>query len=57
MFMRTVKMFVKESEVHSFRTAYQEHILEEFAKVKGCRYAALLQSTHNPEECISTSRI
>ncbi len=53
MFMRTVKMFVKQNEVPYFRALYQEQVLEAFAKVQGCRYAALLQSTHNPEECIS----
>ena len=53
MFMRTVKMFVKQNEIHPFRVAYEERILKAFASVKGCRYAALMQSTHNPEECVS----
>jgi heme-degrading monooxygenase HmoA len=53
MFMRTVKMFVKQSEIPDFRSLYEEHTLEAFATVPGCRYAALLQSTYNPEECIS----
>ena len=53
MFMRTVKMFVKQNEIDRFSAAYEERVLGAFAKVKGCRYAALMQSTHNPEECIS----
>ena len=53
MFMRTVKMFVKQNEIHRFSAAYEERVLGAFANVKGCRYAALMQSTHNPEECVS----
>jgi len=53
MFMRTVKMFVKLGEIDGFRTAYQDKILTAFAKIKGCRSAVLMQSTHNPEECVS----
>lgn len=53
MFMRTVKMFVKLDEIEAFRTAYQDKILTAFAKIKGCRSAVLMQSTHNPEECVS----
>lgn len=53
MFMRTVKMFVKPDEIQRFRAVYQDRIFAAFAKIQGCRYAALLQSTHNPEECIS----
>ncbi len=53
MFMRTVKMIVKEDEIQKFRLAYEDQILKAFSKVKGCRYAALMQSTHHPDECIS----
>ena len=53
MFMRTVKMFVKPDEFPTFTKAYEERILTAFASVKGCRYAALMQSTRNPEECVS----
>ncbi|MBI4417904.1 MAG: antibiotic biosynthesis monooxygenase [Ignavibacteriales bacterium] len=51
--MRTVKMHVKPEEIREFRSAYENKILPAFTNIKGCRYAALLQSTHNPEECIS----
>lgn len=53
MFMRTVKMFIKQNKVQDFRALYEEHVLGAFSKVRGCRYGALLQSTQNPEECIS----
>ena len=53
MFMRTVKMFVKPDSIHDFRQAYQDKILPAFASIQGCRSAFLMQSTHNPEECVS----
>lgn len=53
MFMRAVKMYVKPDEVRKFQSAYQDRVFAAFANVKGCRYAALMQSTDNPEECIS----
>lgn len=53
MFMRTVKMHVKSDRLHRFRSAYETTILAAFASIKGCRYAALLQSVHNAEECVS----
>ncbi len=53
MFMRTVKMHVKLDHVDRFQSAYENTILPAFAKTPGCRYAALFQSTHNPEDCIS----
>jgi len=53
MFMRTVKMHVKPEELHEFKSAYKDQILTAFAKVKGCRYGALVQSAHNPEDCVS----
>lgn len=53
MFMRTVKMHVKPDELHEFKAAYAGQVLNAFATTKGCRYGALLQSTHNPEECVS----
>jgi quinol monooxygenase YgiN len=53
MFMRTVKMHVKSGELRAFASAYEKKVLTGFAATKGCRYAALLQSTHNPEDCIS----
>ncbi|MEX1138079.1 MAG: antibiotic biosynthesis monooxygenase family protein [Bacteroidota bacterium] len=51
--MRTVKMHVKPDELHQFKSTYENSILPAFAVTKGCRYGALLQSTHNPEDCIS----
>ena len=53
MFMRTVKMFVKPGEIQDFREAYQKSVLTAFSKIKGCRSAVLMQSTRNPEECVS----
>lgn len=53
MFMRTVKMHVKLDHVDQFQAAYENTILPAFARTNGCRYAALFQSTHHPEDCIS----
>jgi len=53
MFMRTVKMYVKLDQIQNFRHSYEATVLSAFAKIKGCSSAALMQSTHTPEECVS----
>ncbi len=53
MFMRTVKMHVKLDQIQNFRDSYEAKVLSAFAKIKGCSSAALMQSTHTPEECVS----
>jgi heme-degrading monooxygenase HmoA len=53
MFMRTVKMHVNLDHIQNFRDSYEAKILSAFAKIKGCSSAALMQSTHTPEECVS----
>lgn len=53
MFMRTVKMHVKPDAVRRLKAAYEDAVLTAFSTTKGCRYAALLQNTDHPEDCVS----
>jgi heme-degrading monooxygenase HmoA len=53
MFMRTVKMHVRTDAIGPFTTAYERSIIPAFAGVSGCRSAVLMQSTREPEECVS----
>ena len=53
MYMRTVKMHVRRDDLTAFSRTYERHVLPAFAKVEGCLSAVLMQSTREPEECVS----
>jgi heme-degrading monooxygenase HmoA len=53
MFMRLVQLKVKSGRVGSYQQFYRGRIIPTLAKVRGCRYAALIQSMQHPEECLS----
>jgi heme-degrading monooxygenase HmoA len=53
MFMRTVKMHVRAEEIDSFARTYEKSVLPALANIIGCRSAVLMQSTREPEECVS----
>ncbi len=53
MFMRTVKMHVRSDDVAPFARTYENAVLPVFANIAGCRSAVLMQSTREPEECVS----
>ena len=53
MFMRLVQVKVKPDSVNDLRTAYEQQIIPKLEQVEGCRFASLVQSAYQPEECIS----
>jgi len=53
MYMRTVKMHVRLDDVAPFIREYERSIFPAFAETDGCLSAVLMQSTKEPEECVS----
>jgi heme-degrading monooxygenase HmoA len=53
MYMRLVQFEVTEGTLPSLQQVYEQRIIPALHKVQGCRYAGLMQSIHNPEQCIS----
>jgi len=53
MYMRTVKMHVRSDDIAAFTREYEKSIFSAFAEIDGCLSAALMQSTREPEECVS----
>lgn len=53
MFMRLVQVKVKPESFDELRSVYEERIIPELEKVEGCLFASLVQSAHQPDECIS----
>ena len=53
MFMRLVQLKVKSGRVESYQQFYRGRIIPTLEKVRGCRYAALIQSMQHPDECLS----
>ena len=53
MFMRLVQVKTKPDGLDDLRAAYDRQIIPELAKVDGCKFASLVQSVHQPDECIS----
>ena len=53
MYMRMVHVKVKGGQLDRMREQYRDRIIPALAGVTGCRYAALMQSAHHEEECIS----
>lgn len=51
--MRLVQVKVRRESVDKLRAAYDMEIIPELAKVRGCKFATLVQSIHQPTECIS----
>jgi quinol monooxygenase YgiN len=53
MYMRLVQFDVIEGATDPLRYFYETRVLPEFEAARGCRYAALAQSIHNPSQCLS----
>ncbi len=53
MFMRLVHVKVKPDSLEGLRGVYERRIIPTLESVDGCRFASLVQSTHQPDECIS----
>ncbi len=53
MFMRFLHLQVEEGKLPAFRRFYLEQVLPALDATEGCQFAALLQQTVHPDECIS----
>lgn len=53
MYMRLVHMRIKPQELARVQEIYTEEVIPALQQVTGCLYAALIQSTHQKDECVS----
>lgn len=53
MYMRLVRVKVKTDMVSDLARQYENRIIPALEHVKGCRYAGLMQSARQPDECLS----
>jgi heme-degrading monooxygenase HmoA len=53
MFMRLVQIKLKTGTLQHLQGMYNQRVIPTLEKVRGCRYAGLLQSAFHGEECIS----
>lgn len=53
MYMRLVQIRIKPQELVRVQEMYHTEIIPVLQQVPGCLYAALIQSTHNEDECVS----
>ena len=51
--MRLVQVKVKEGRLGDMQQHYAQRIIPALESVQGCRYAGLMRSVHNSEECLS----
>jgi len=53
MFMRLVQMQVKRDSIDKLSKKYREEVIPRLGKTEGCRFASLVQSAGNLDECMS----
>ncbi len=53
MFMRVVQLMVRPGSMENLKLTYERQILPRLGKMKGCRFASLVQSAGRLDECIS----
>ena len=53
MFMRLVQMQVKQDSIEKLSKKYREEVIPRLGKTEGCRFASLVQSAGNLNECMS----
>ncbi len=53
MFMRFLHFQVEEGKLPEYRRFYLEQVLPALSATEGCQFAALLQQTVHPDECVS----
>ncbi len=53
MFMRLVQMQVKRDSIDKLSKKYREEVIPRLGKTDGCRFASLVQSAGNLDECMS----
>ncbi len=53
MFMRLLQVEVDTEGLHLLQNLYDERVLTALKDVRGCRFAGLMQSIHDPETCLS----
>ncbi len=53
MHMRLLNVDVEKDGVHLLRRLYEEKVVPALERVKGCRFAGLMQSVTQPERCLS----
>ncbi|OYV87226.1 MAG: hypothetical protein B7Z63_02710, partial [Ignavibacteriae bacterium 37-53-5] len=53
MFMRLVQMLVKRESIDKLSKKYMEDVIPRLGRTDGCRFASLVQSAGNLDECMS----